>query len=408
MSTNNEDRIKIIEKFLKEHYNIRYNVVKNVFEIKKLKDKEFESLNDRKLNSIVIEASTSKYNVNKTLLITYLQSDKIVNYNPFREYIESLSKWDGKTNYINQLCETLSTENNEFVKWSLKRWLIALVGAMVNDSVVNETLPVLSGKQGIGKSRWIKKLIPELLKHYSFSGNPKLNNKDTLVYLSTCMVIDLDELINLNKKETNSLKEIITKSAIKMRVPFGKLYEDFPRRASFIGSINDEEFLYDLSGSRRFLCYKVTAINYQHTIDINKVYAQAYHLYLNNEQYWFHGEDIEKLNAHNEQFRIQHPLENQITRYFKPIAFDDALDYLTPDEIYHFIYHTKIKTVTDIATLGKILSKLGFVKKRITIDGHRANRYAIDVNEKANWSHLLKEQQDYLLMMSIKKHKQKE
>ena len=118
------------------------------------------------------------------------------------------------------------------------------------------------------------------------------SNKDTLIHLAECMLINLDELENLNRSEIGSLKEIITKTHIRMRKAYGHNNENMPRRASFAGSVNTAQFLNDTTSSRRFLCFEVEHIEYTHDIDINKVYAQALQLKEDGFRHWFNQEEI--------------------------------------------------------------------------------------------------------------------
>jgi predicted P-loop ATPase len=72
-----------------------------------------------------------------------------------------------------------------------------------------------------------------------------------------------------------------------MRKAYGHNNETMPRRASFAGSVNTAQFLNDSTGSRRFLCFEVEEIQYQHDVDINMIYAQALHLFNEGFRYWF-------------------------------------------------------------------------------------------------------------------------
>jgi len=100
-----------------------------------------------------------------------------------------------------------------------------------------------SGAQGIGKTTWMEKLCPSILRPYLFSGTINPNNKDTLIHLAECMLINMDELENMNRTEIGTLKEIITKSAIRIRRSYGHNNESLTRRASFMGSVNTSLFL---------------------------------------------------------------------------------------------------------------------------------------------------------------------
>lgn len=115
-----------------------------------------------------------------------------------------------------------------------------------------------------------------------FSGTINLKNKDTLIHLAKCMLINLDELEKLNRTEIGTLKELNTKTHIRKLKTDRHSNETLPRRASFAGSVNTAQFLNDNTGSHRFLCFEVEHIEYTHNIDLNMVYAQAIEVYKND------------------------------------------------------------------------------------------------------------------------------
>lgn len=231
-----------------------------------------------------------------------LLSDYVPMYIPFKNYFHTLPALDG-TDYIQQLAVTVKTTDDPLWHMCFRKWIVALVAGLLIDKVVNHTVIVFIGKQGVCKTTWILNLVPPHLKEYSISGTINPGNKDKLIQLSECMLINLDELENLNRTELGTMKEIITKTSIRIRRPYGYSTETLPRRATFTGSVNNKEFLSDTTGSRRFLCFEVTAIDYQHTIPLDGVYAQAKHLLDNGFKYWFDQAEIEAINRNNEQYR---------------------------------------------------------------------------------------------------------
>ena len=86
--------------------------------------------------------------------------------------------------------------------------------------------------------------------------------------MSECMLINLDELETLNKSEIGEMKELITKGTIRQRLPYARNNSSLIRRSSFVGSVNNGQFLTDITGNRRFLCFQALSINYLHKIDL--------------------------------------------------------------------------------------------------------------------------------------------
>lgn len=239
-----------------------------------------------------------------------------------------------------------------------------MVACVTNDKAINQTVIVFSGKQGVGKTTWIEKLIPKPLKDYMFSGTINPNNKDTLIHLAECMLINLDELENLNRTEIGTLKELITKTHIRMRKAYGHNNETLPRRASFAGSVNTAQFLNDTTGSRRFLCFEVEHIEYTHNIDINQAYAQARQLYKDGFRYWFNQEEIKEINLNNEQYQIRSPEEELLLTWFEIADRDTANNFLNTTQIATKLAERAKLNITDgtVMKLGKALKKHGYLR----------------------------------------------
>ena len=239
-----------------------------------------------------------------------------------------------------------------------------MVGCVLDDKVINHTVIVFSGKQGIGKTTWVERLVPKQLKEYLFSGTINPNNKDTLVQLSECMLINLDELENLNRSEIGSLKEIITKTQIRMRKAYGHNNETMPRRASFAGSVNTAQFLNDSTGSRRFLCFELEDIKYQHEVDINLAFSQALFLFKSGFRYWFDQEEIKSITANNEQYQLHSPEEELLLTWFEPCPKEEANLFLNASQIAAKLADRTKLNLNDgtINKLGKALKKHNFIK----------------------------------------------
>jgi hypothetical protein len=353
-----------LETFLLNKYIFRHNIVSGKLEFQYLDKKKWNVMNDFIENSMLRECLKARIKTNLSSLRNLLYSDFCQLYNPFEDYFETLPKYDLQNDYITQLANTITTTKQDLWQQCFKKWLVAMVGCVLNDKVINHTVIVFSGKQGLGKTTWVEKLVPIQLKEYLFSGTINPNNKDTLVQLAECMLINLDELENLNRSEIGSLKEIITKTQIRMRKAYGHNNETMPRRASFAGSVNTAQFLNDSTGSRRFLCFEVEAIQYQHDVDINLVYAQALHLFNDGFRYWFDQEEIKSITENNEQYQLRSPEEELLLTWFETCDKDKATTFLNASQIAAKLAEKAKMNITDstINKLGKALKKFNFLR----------------------------------------------
>jgi len=95
--------------------------------------------------------------------------------------------------------------------WELffRKWIVASVACATQQDVVNHSALIINGKQGVGKTTFIKSLIPNELKDYTYFGSIDPTNKDTTIQLSQCLFIVLDELVGLTKHNMSALKELI-------------------------------------------------------------------------------------------------------------------------------------------------------------------------------------------------------
>ena len=357
-------QIDRLELFLSNKYVFRHNIVSGKLEFQYFCKKKWNVMNDFIENSMLRECLKSRIKTNLSSLRNLLYSDFCELFNPFEDYFFNLPSYDEKTDYITELANTITTTKQDLWQQCFKKWLVAMVGCVLDDKVINHTVIVFSGKQGLGKTTWVEKLVPKPLKEYLFSGTINPNNKDTLVQLSECMLINLDELENLNRSEIGSLKEIITKTQIRMRKAYGHNNETMPRRASFAGSVNTAQFLNDSTGSRRFLCFELEGIKYQHNVDINMAFSQALFLFKSGFRYWFDQEEIKNITENNEQYQLHSPEEELLLTWFEPCEREKANVFLNASQIAAKLAEKAKINITDgtINKLGKALKKHNFIR----------------------------------------------
>ena len=353
-----------LENFLNNRYKFRYNEVLGKLEYRRVNGKVWKYITDFKENSILREIQKAKVRCSINSLRNLLRSDFCEMYDPFKDYFGNLAEYTGDKDYIEELALTITTTKPELWKQCFKKWFVAMVACVLDEKQINQTVIVFSGKQGLGKTTWIEKLMPRELKQYIFSGTVNPNNKDTLIHLAECMLINLDELENLNRTEIGSLKELITKTHIRMRKAYGHNNENMPRRASFAGSVNTAQFLNDTTGSRRFLCFELENIEYQHEVNINLCYTQAYKLYQDGFRHWFNQEEIKEINTNNEQYQLKSPEEKLLLTWFEPATRETANAFLNASQIAVRLATVANINVTDgtVNKLGKALKKHGFLR----------------------------------------------
>lgn len=283
-------------------------------------------------------------------------------YNPFEEYFENLPKWDGKTNYIQQMARTVQTTQQKLFEEVFTKYLIGSLHCLLEENAVNDVCLVFQSAQGIGKTRWNRKLLPERFREeYLYEGSIDTKNKDHSQYLSQYWFIHLDELETSTNNEIGALKSFITQEKISLRKAYGRYKVSFKRRASFLGSVNLDKFLSDTTGNRRWLVFKLKSISYMHNIDVDKMWAQVYALWRAKTQHWFDHEEIKLINERNEEFRSMSAEEEMLLKTYEFTAADKTTDgiYLSATEVIIDIGADRPQLVSKLNTkiMGKALAK---------------------------------------------------
>jgi len=354
----------ILENFLNKHFCFRKNVVTSRIEFKSIKESEYDLLNEYNLNSIYRMMKLNRINTNISELRAIVNSDFVKKFDPFVSYFENLPVWDEKTDYIDELAETIQTTNNNLWKICLRKWLVGMVGCSIDENIISHQVLLLVGGQGVGKSSWVLGLIPDKLKAYRFSGTLNLHNKDSLSMLSENILINCDEFESFNKASVAQFKEIVTKSVIKVRKAYGYNSENYVRRASFTGTANTSDILHDESGSRRFMIFTAKTINYKHNVNIDNVMAQAYALYKSGFKYWVSGDEINELSLNNDYYSSLTFEEELLLKFYEPIPENQTKLFLsTTDIASNLAEHQKLMITNKIRNnLGKALAKHKFVR----------------------------------------------
>ena len=145
--------IQKVENYLTRYYRFRYNEVTGKIEWQILDDVTgFKPMSDFQINSLVRKLVKADIACSSSMLRNVLLSDYTPVFNPFKHYLANVPAWDGQTDYIKQLAATVSTTDDELWQMCFRKWLVAMVGSLVKDEVVNHTVIVFSGKQGVGKT----------------------------------------------------------------------------------------------------------------------------------------------------------------------------------------------------------------------------------------------------------------
>jgi len=184
-----------------------------------------------------------------------------------------------------------------------------------------------------------------------FSNSPNT----TRLKLSTCALLNIDELDTIQRYDQEVVKELFTTFNINIRTSPERPSRNFVRHASFFGTTNHLDILTDYTGSRRYLCNEVTGpINFNFVIDYKQLYAQAWDMVKNNFRYYFNAEDNERVELQNQRFmETDADMDLFYDSFRKPEEGEDG-EYLSAAQLAATI-HGKTK----IAVSRTMIRKLG-------------------------------------------------
>ena len=168
-------------------------------------------------------------------------------YNEVKDYLNSL-KWDGISRLDTLFIDYLGAADNAYVKAVTRKAFAAAVARVLDPGCKYDTMPILTGPQGIGKSTLLNKMgrkwFTDSLK--TFEG------KEAAEIIQGVWIVEIGELAALNRAENERVKQFISQRIDRFRAAYGRHVQEYPRCCVFFGTSNNSEFLRDTTGGRRF------------------------------------------------------------------------------------------------------------------------------------------------------------
>ena len=374
-----------IEEFLSDRYEFRYNTVLHRAEYRPRGTDDYTAVDRYRINTLKraldkeADVQTSPEN-----LYSIIESDFSPRVNPVQAYFHSLPIMEeAKKGAITALADCVSVANPEKWKEYLTKWLVAVVANAMDDKQCrNHTCLVLTGEQGKFKTTFLDLLCPPALSDYRYTGKIYPQEKDVLSLIGQNLIINIDDQLKaLNKRDENELKNLITCPQVKYRMPYEKHIEERPHLASFVASVNGNDFLTDPTGSRRFLPFEVLAIEIDRakSISMDAVYSEAKTLLNNGFRYWFNDEEIVELHRNSEAFQVYTAEMELLLRYFTfPSEAEMATKrfYMTNSEIVGYLSCYTRQPLSP-KRMGEALRRAGYTRECRRINGNPVYVYAV-------------------------------
>ena len=377
-----------VELFLNENYLFRRNVLsgKVEYSIKHAEENntEWQTLTQEDLNSIIIQAKRLQVNESgspKTDIMEVVNSKEVERFDPIADYLSKLPKWDGQ-NHVGRLFNRLPGVDSE-----LEGYLATCMRSMVAhwlqmDTVHgNECVPTLIGAQGCGKTTFLVRLLPPMLRQY-YLDHLNLSNKfDKEMALTNNLLVNLDELDAIRPSQHAALKQTLSKNKVNARPIYGASQEDKLRYASFVATTNNPHPLTDATGSRRYICIHIPTGQYIDNageIDYEQLYAQVlYELMEQKAPYWFNNEEVARIQQLNQEYMEVKDMAELVEICFRKPNEGERVKALSCKEMLKVIQSKYTSLEINHKTkvhLANAMKELGYESKEFH---HSAQYYAI-------------------------------
>lgn len=356
-----------VESFLKSHYDFRYNVLTEETEFRSLErmSEGFQSVNQRVLNTLCLEAHEAGIACWDRDLSRCIYSTRIVDYHPFRLYLDELPKWDGVDRVL-----ALARRVSENPLWEkeFRIWMLGMTAQWMGimGDHANSVAPLLiSTEQGYLKSTFCKSLLPSVLQRYYMDKVDLTSQGNVERRLAEMGLLNLDEFDKYSPAKMPLLKNLMQMASLSLCKAYQKNYRSLPRIASFIGTSNRKDLLTDPTGSRRFICVVVEHPIDCKAIEYEQLYAQLKEEVLSGERYWFTKEEEQELQRNNLSFYRQGPVEDVLRSCYRSVEKGEECELLSAANIFQCLKKKNPAAMrgANPASLAQILVTVGIERK---------------------------------------------
>jgi len=216
-------------------------------------------------------------------------------YHPIKEYLNGLHDWDGIERLDNLLIDYLGAEDNEYSRAVIRKTLVAAVARIFEPGTKFDSVLILNGLQGIGKSTFFARLGQRW-----FSDSltiTDMRDKAAAEKLQGYWLLELGELAGIKKTDVETVKSFVSRTDDKYRASYGVNVESHPRQCVVIGSTNSESgFLRDITGNRRFWPVRVSGNGSKKAWelrDVDQIWAEALFVYKKGEDLFLKGDEAQ-------------------------------------------------------------------------------------------------------------------
>ena len=229
---------------------------------------------------------------NMKIAVTKVAEDRI--FHPVRDYLNALPVWDGVKRIDTLLHRCLEADDSPYVRAVTRKLFVAAVARVYKPGTKFDSVLVLDGAQGIGKSTLFRMLAGDRFYAETLSLTD-MNDKNAAEKLQGIWFVEIGELAGMKKADIEKVKAFLSTTDDQYRVSYGHWVESHPRNCVIIATVNGERgYLRDITGNRRFWIVKCkqkeSVRRFSFTDDEkDQIWAEAKHYWQQGEKLWLEG-----------------------------------------------------------------------------------------------------------------------
>ncbi|MEJ6399956.1 VapE domain-containing protein [Nicoliella lavandulae] len=271
-------------------------------------------------------------------------------FNPVKDIINE-QQWDNVKRVETLFIDYLGADDNSYNRMVARKFMVGAVSRIFHPGIKFDLMVILTGKQGLGKSTLLSKLS-----HGYFLdnlGRMDSSNKDETMKLQDSWIVELGELAPLKNSKIDNIKSFISATSDMYRKPFGQANSVYKRNNVFAGTTNEQQFLSDKTGNRRYLTVECGVSKIKHSamsIDDNtlhQIYAEAKYLMEQGELLYLTSDEEASANAERSKNESYDPVDESIKSYINmlvPKNWDEYSEFQREQHYKRVFYENRYST----------------------------------------------------------------
>lgn len=349
---------------------VRYNEFSRLIEVdgKAVQEAMIARLIER-IELLSGQTKWTRNHMDQAFLVLAAQAPK---YHPIREWIETL-RWDD-VKRIADVAALLNAPDRPIYSRYLECFFLGAVARVMDPGCKVDTALVLQGKQGSRKSSFFSSLVPHEPWFSDDMGG--LDNKDASLAVGRAWIIEWAELESVRRSAVGSVKAFLTRRIDRFRPPYGRELIDVPRSSVIVGTTNEDQFLQDGTGNRRYMVIPVGMIDIDALREMrDQLWAEAYVRHGYGEAWHLTPEEEAVQNEENAELVSEDPWKAPIERWLTRGAT------MNMDGTYRTSLQEVLRGCLEIPTerqgraqqmrVAQVLNEMGWKRVKMMLDGRR-------------------------------------